>query len=62
MAFDSDLRTLLKTMKKVSRKPFEDLRMQARKEGWDEGAPGNPAGTSSLAASEDSPRKDDVTG
>jgi hypothetical protein len=33
MAFDSDLRMLLQSMTKVSRKPFQNLGVQA-KNGW----------------------------
>jgi hypothetical protein len=37
MAFDSDLRMLLQSMTKASRKPFQNLGVQVRKEGWKDG-------------------------
>jgi hypothetical protein len=37
MAFDSDLRMLLQSITKASRKPFQNLGVQVRKEGWKDG-------------------------
>jgi hypothetical protein len=38
MAFDSDLRMLLQSITKASRRPFQSLGVQAQKKAWDEGA------------------------
>jgi hypothetical protein len=42
MAFDPDLRELLQNIKKVSRRPFENLPVQAQKSAWDNGVEASP--------------------